>query len=251
MAEAPGVPTVAEPTAVRWGIPSAIGALILTFTCAVIGQAVLLGVGGHAFERQHIAWSILAYQFLAIGVLLSVILMVLLPYRARLQTLGFRFPGWSALALAAASVIVILFVVSGLVWFFNTFLPGYHIHGNARELLPGKHQHMPVLEQVGLVLWAAVEAPLVEETLFRGVVHQGIRHFFSRWLPRWAAVFIAAVLSGFLFGLAHGQIHTLPILVLLGIILAYIFEATKSLYASIVVHGLINALAVVNLLHGS
>jgi membrane protease YdiL (CAAX protease family) len=248
MADAP--PVVRRPS-VAWGLPSAVGALALTLTSAVIGQFVLRASLGRGFDRQHqLTFSILSYQFIAAGVILSLILLIFLPYRSRLQSVGFRFPGWTALAVAAASVILILFAVAGLVWFFNTFLPGYHIHGNAQEILPGKRRHLPLLQQAGLLLWAAVEAPLVEETLFRGIVHQGIRQFFVRWLPRWAAVLLAALVSGFLFGLAHGEPHTLPILVLLGVILAYVFEATRSLYGSMVVHGLINALAVVNLLHG-
>jgi len=93
-----------------------------------------------------------------------------------------------------------------------------------------------------------IEAPLAEETLFRGIIFQGLRNLCSRWAPNGVAIFLAALVSGVVFGLAHLEIHTLPILALLGIVLAYVFQYGRSIFASALVHGLVNILAVISLL---
>ena len=46
-----------------------------------------------------------------------------------------------------------------------------------------------------------------------------------------------------LFGLAHGLVEALPILVALGVGLAYLRARTDSLYPGFVVHALFNAIA--------
>jgi membrane protease YdiL (CAAX protease family) len=69
-------------------------------------------------------------------------------------------------------------------------------------------------------------------------------------MPYQIAVFLAALLSGLLFGFVHGEPHTFPILAFLGIALAYAFQLARSMYSSMVIHGLVNALAVIALLAG-
>jgi membrane protease YdiL (CAAX protease family) len=124
------------------------------------------------------------------------------------------------------------------------------VHGNVRELGNTIHGHPGAVEKILIVAWAAIEVPLTEETLFRGIIFQGLRTFFDRWIPYSVAVFVAAAISGTLFGLAHGEPHTLPILIFVGMALAYIFQYGRSIYASAAVHGLINALAMITLLKG-
>ena len=53
------------------------------------------------------------------------------------------------------------------------------------------------------------------------------------------------VAIGVLFGLAHGLVEALPILVALGIGLAYLRARTDSLYPCVIVHGAFNAIALV------
>jgi membrane protease YdiL (CAAX protease family) len=76
--------------------------------------------------------------------------------------------------------------------------------------------------------------PFVEEAQFRGLG-------FSLLAPYGEVVAIAA--TGLLFGLAHGLIEGLPILVALGIGLAWIRARTDSLYPGFVIHALFNGIA--------
>jgi len=86
-----------------------------------------------------------------------------------------------------------------------------------------------------LVLFALV-APLVEELTFRGL-GQSLLGILGRW-P-------SIVLAGLAFGLAHGLVEALLVLVPFGIALAWVRDRTNSVYPGIAVHGLFNALALV------
>ena len=84
-----------------------------------------------------------------------------------------------------------------------------------------------------LVLFTLV-APFVEELTFRGL-GQSLLAFLGRW-P-------SIVLVGLSFGLAHGLIEALLVLVPFGMALAWLRDRTDSVYPGMVVHGLFNGVA--------
>ena len=86
-----------------------------------------------------------------------------------------------------------------------------------------------------LVLFALV-APVVEELTFRGL-GQSLLSFLGR-MPSIALV-------GLAFGLAHGLLEALLVLVPFGIALAWLRDRTRSVYPGMVVHGVFNALALI------
>ena len=79
-----------------------------------------------------------------------------------------------------------------------------------------------------------LEAPLLEEPLFRGVIFGG----FSKIMPVWAAM----LLSGFLFALVHVNAATLIPLWFLGIAFAWLYVRTGTLLAPMAVHFTFNAI---------
>jgi len=84
-----------------------------------------------------------------------------------------------------------------------------------------------------VVLYALV-APVVEELTFRGL-GQSLLAFLGRW-P-------SMVVVGISFGLAHGLVEALLVLVPFGIALAWLRDRTKSVYPGMIVHGLFNGVA--------
>jgi membrane protease YdiL (CAAX protease family) len=84
-----------------------------------------------------------------------------------------------------------------------------------------------------------VAAPLSEEIFFRGFIFGGFRRRLS--FP------VAAVISAVIFGLFHytgpGSIGVVPQLAFLGFALAWLYEETGSIYPTIAVHAVNNALA--------
>lgn len=87
----------------------------------------------------------------------------------------------------------------------------------------------------GLFLMAIVPCVL-EETVYRGVFYNE----YSRINP-WKA----ALLSGFLFGLMHGNINQFCYAAVMGIIFALVIEATGSILSTMLIHFWINAGSVV------
>lgn len=88
-----------------------------------------------------------------------------------------------------------------------------------------------------------IVAPLSEELFFRGFMYAGLR----RAMPIWPA----AIVSGLIFGSLHlggGNIGVAIQLSVFGVILAYLYERTGSLWAPILAHGLNNTIAFVLLL---
>lgn len=89
----------------------------------------------------------------------------------------------------------------------------------------------------------AIVVPVGEEVFFRGLVLGALR----RMIHRHAAV----ALSAALFAAAHLQpVEFLP-LVILGVILAYLYEATGSLVPGMIAHGLNNVVALVLFIQSS
>lgn len=79
-------------------------------------------------------------------------------------------------------------------------------------------------------------APVVEELTFRGLGFTLIARFGA-----WPAI----LLTGLAFGLAHGLVDGLPLLVLFGCLLAWLRTRTDSVYPGMVVHGTFNAIALI------
>jgi membrane protease YdiL (CAAX protease family) len=84
------------------------------------------------------------------------------------------------------------------------------------------------------VVLLTVVAPLIEEMTFRGV-GQSLLRFTGRW-P-------SILLVGVAFGLWHGLVQALLILIPFGVGLAYLRDRTRSVIPGMVVHALFNGAA--------
>jgi membrane protease YdiL (CAAX protease family) len=92
---------------------------------------------------------------------------------------------------------------------------------------------------VGLVAaYGVVVAPVVEETLFRGLLYPAIRSAAGGGRRGvWTGVLVTAAL----FAAVHQDVGALVPLFVLAIVLGFVFENTNSLAGVIVAHGLFNA----------
>jgi membrane protease YdiL (CAAX protease family) len=88
---------------------------------------------------------------------------------------------------------------------------------------------------VGMILIGGLLAPLAEEILFRGLLYG--------WLRRFMGLIPAALLSAAVFGLVHGMLPVMAAAFVVGLMLAYVYERTGSLWASAIVHATQNCLA--------
>lgn len=88
-----------------------------------------------------------------------------------------------------------------------------------------------------VVLLTVIIAPILEEVVFRGLVHTRLK----RGMPMLASM----IFSSWLFGLMHGANIAFIYASLLGFLLAWVFEKYKSLLAPIFLHLGFNLCAVV------
>lgn len=88
-----------------------------------------------------------------------------------------------------------------------------------------------------LLVTVGVAVPIAEEIFFRGVVY--------RWLrDKWGAL-PGAIGSGVIFGLAHLEPASVVFTVLLGVVLAVVYERSRSLWPPILIHMFNNLFGVV------
>jgi membrane protease YdiL (CAAX protease family) len=235
---------------VPWGVKVAVLAPLACFVAANVGAIGIVGVwSGIApgTPKAHLlVISILAYQFLALGALLCMWIVIIPRVQGSLKNIGFGFPGWRTMIVAALSIIPIYFVVVLVSLFFDTFVPGFHLQGNTQQLVQGGGKLTRSLEVI-VFLWGAVEAPIVEEFLFRVILFQGLRDVLARRVSYVWAIISGALISGIIFGAIHFELHSLPVLAVLGFALAIVFQQTRSYYCSTFVHMINNGIALIAL----
>lgn len=130
----------------------------------------------------------------------------------------------------AVTAIVAVYVVEALV----SLIPLPESPGKEQGLTPEHWEPAHAGAFAANVALYTLVAPLVEELTFRGL-GQSLLSFLGRW-P-------SIVLVGMAFGLAHGLVEALLVLVPFGIALAWLRDRTRSVYPGMVVHGLFNGVA--------
>jgi len=136
-------------------------------------------------------------------------------------------PRAAGLAVAAVAAI---YVIEAIV----SFIPLPESPGKEQGLTPTHWEPAHAGAFAANVVLYALVAPVVEELTFRGL-GQSLLAFLGRW-P-------AIVVVGISFGLAHGLVEALLVLVPFGIALAWLRDRTKSVYPGMIVHGLFNGVA--------
>lgn len=93
--------------------------------------------------------------------------------------------------------------------------------------------HTAVVVLMGIAVMIA--APIAEEVLFRGFLFGGLRRYWG-FVP-------AALVSGAVFSLAHGYIGLIIPFMLVGAVLAFVYERSGSLLTAIATHFIFNAVS--------
>ncbi len=181
--------------------------------------------------------ALILLQFVLEGILL-VIVLAALPALSKfsLRELGFRRPSTQTVGTAILGAIAMVIVANG-----GASLVDYLAHSQHQQdivqIFKGLHDRMTVALFAG---FAVVFAPFAEETFFR--------IFFFNLGLRYGGFWTGAVLSGVLFGIAHGDLYAALPLALGGVILCAVYYRTRNAYASMISHALFNAVSIVALL---
>lgn len=130
----------------------------------------------------------------------------------------------------AVGAVVAIYAVEAIV----SLIPLPESPGKEQGLAPSHWEPSHAGAFAANIVLFAVVAPVVEELTFRGV-GQSLLAFLGRW-P-------SILVVGLSFGLAHGLLEALLVLVPFGIALAWLRDRTDSVYPGMVVHGLFNGVA--------
>lgn len=177
--------------------------------------------------------DVYSYSTFAGGLIVYVVWMgaVLWIAAGRPDLLALRLP--SSLPRAAGlavTAVAAIYVLEAIV----SYIPLPQSPGKEQGLTPTHWEPAHAGAFAANVVLYAIVAPVVEELTFRGV-GQSLLGFLGRW-P-------SILLVGVSFGLAHGLLEALLVLVPFGIALAWLRDRTKSVYPGMVVHGIFNGVA--------
>lgn len=89
---------------------------------------------------------------------------------------------------------------------------------------------------LGMLVLGGIIVPFAEELFFRGVLYQ--------WLRDKAGIWIGILGSSMVFGLLHGDLSVAGATFVMGIVLAWIFERSNSLWPSVTIHIVNNSIKI-------
>ncbi len=237
-----------EPPWAPWTAPVAV---VTGFVLGVIGT-VFVGLIGHAggssLTHPSPAVSLFGDLVFDLSFLAAALYFAAIRGRPRPADFGFRKV---RLRVAAAGVLI-----AGVGYYVVTTIYAvvFNLHGT--DKLPselGVSKSTAAL--VGATVFVCVLAPIAEEFFFRGFIFGGLRRLRIVVAGRYLGPWVAAVLTGILFGIAHTGSASSQYLVplgMLGFTLCLLRWRTRSLYPCMALHSINNSLALgINQLHWS
>ncbi len=154
-----------------------------------------------------------------------------------LAALGFRvFNFWKALAGLALGVFAIFFAS----YLYAAITEALHIPAKTNVDVIQASANAHPWTTLAILLAAVTVAPFCEETFFRGYFFQGLRLRINVW--------VAVVLSAVVFGFAHGDLGSLALLIVIGLLLAILRWKTHSIWPGMALHALNNLLGAIVIL---
>jgi membrane protease YdiL (CAAX protease family) len=200
--------------------------VILVAVLALLGYASR-AAGGKPAKDAAYEYSTAAGGLVQYAIILAVVLAIARP---EWWLLALRRPrAWARTLGAVAIVFLAVYAASAIVSAFGD-------PGREQGLTPTSWDSSRAVPfAVNFVVFVAV-APFVEELTFRGLGYSLLEP-----LGRLTAI----LWVGVAFGLAHGLLEGLPILIVFGCGLAWLRERSDSVYPGMVVHGIFNAVALI------
>lgn len=154
-------------------------------------------------------------------------------YKEKLKSIGVNFKNFMANVfygvvgyLAAIPVLFLVLILTAIIIRLTNYTPKEQV---VVEMF--MRQTNPAF-LIYTSIFAAIAGPVAEELFFRGFMYSAVKKYIG--------IFWATMITASLFALLHGHVvGFLPIMVL-GILLAYLYERTGTLVSSVTVHILHN-----------
>lgn len=181
--------------------------------------------------------QVLVIQLILDALLVAIVLLALPPLsKLSLRELGFRVPNLWTIAVGVIGAVAMFIAADGAAALVNAIAHSQH-QQDIVQIFRGLHDRTTIAL---FAFFAIVLAPFAEETLFR--------IFFFNLGLRYGGFWAGAILSGLLFGIAHGDPFEVIPLALGGIVLCGVYYITRNAYASMISHALFNSVSILALL---
>ena len=200
--------------------------------------------GIESFLDSLTPWIIVLSLFVQNGVTIAVVLFFLKRYGVSLSEIGLKRPTARQIFLGLGLGLIVMLLAAGadeaLSWTLKRAVSPATL-----EILKKMAETTSVeglyselsspWQKLLLVFGGVIAAPLGEEIFFRGLLYNSLKHRMN--------VPAAIVLSGFLFALVHFNPLSVLVIFPMGMLLAYVYERTGSLWITIIMHALNNGVA--------
>jgi uncharacterized protein len=153
------------------------------------------------------------------------------------NALGFRKVSLLRAAYWIAGLLLAIFAVNFL---YSAIITFFHLNLQTNDQVILEHSKQEPLTTYATLFAAVFIAPFCEEIFFRGFVFPGLRHR----MPVGAAI----VISSLLFAIAHADPGSFPVLLIIGLALAFIRWRTASIWPGMFLHMLNNGIGAVSIL---
>jgi hypothetical protein len=236
-----------------WKLWSALIAIVVGFVLAELLTTVVYGIGaanGASTSHPTPAMEIVGSIVFDVGFIVAAVVMAHLgggAGRRVSRDLGFRRVHWRTAVVAVVVAAIAYFAIT------DVYAAVFSLHSN--DKLPTSFGlRRSDWAVAGTAAFVCAVAPMCEETFFRGFLFGTLRKLDLRLGGRQLGPWVAAVVVGILFGLAHTGSANPEYLVplgFLGFVLCLVRWRTCSLYPCMALHSANNSLALAVQLHWS
>ncbi len=156
--------------------------------------------------------------------------------KGRFRDLGIRYYSIGKTLWYTLISLIAIFAISFIYVFVMNSVFGIEAPASKIEILV---KNRSISNNILLIVVSFI-GPVIEEVFFRGFLYSAFK---KNW-----GVLPALFLSSVLFSIVHLQLYSFVPLMIIGWLLAYIFEKTKSLFPAIFLHGVYNLILILILL---
>ncbi len=228
-----------EPPWPAWTAPAAlVGGFVIAQLVAVV-PAVISHANGASLSSPPASVNIINNYLFDLSFVAAAVTFA--------RVFGARGPGVFGFRRLTAKTAIGAVVLSGVGYYVFSFVYGALIPKHPPDKLPSDlGVHASTSAAIAVTIFVCVVAPICEELFFRGFIFGALRKLRITVGSRELGVWVAAVLTGILFGLAHAgsaPAEYLVPLAFLGFVLCIVRWRTGSLYPCIALHSINNVLA--------
>lgn len=229
---------VPDKISVSWGIADVLRAVIIVaFSGYMLGALTSAVSKLFHFNIDPNLGMILGTFFIDVIAGIVIFYFVLVKYREKLSRLGITSMGFykNVLSGITAYVFILPILISVLILsmlFLNSIGYKFPTQPVFDMFLEEKRSNVILF----LTIFVSILGPIIEEIFFRGFLYSAVRKRFG--------VLSGVLLSAALFSMLHTNIAGFAPIMILGILMAFLYETTGSLIAPMAVHILHNSIIV-------